>query len=125
MNEYLFFLSYSREHWRGGLLKEFLDDLENAILGRLNSRPSAATYFLDQQDIEGGNRWRPTLVDALQASRLILPIYAPGYFSRPVCGQEVEMFLRRQRAANLEGYILPIYWIPPASIPEATKELQY
>ncbi len=125
MNEYLFFLSYSREHWRGGLLEEFLKDLEDAILGRLEVRPAGATYFLDQQDIEGGNRWRPTLVDALQSSRLILPIYAPGYFSRPVCGQEVEMFLRRQREANQEGYILPIYWIPPSSIPAATQELQY
>jgi len=97
------------------------------VLGRLQKRPPGKLFFVDQEGIDGAERWQPTLTNALQNCRMMLMLYAPGYFGRPVCGQEVSLLLQRQNQAASEGYLLPVHWVPLGArgAPASVKDIQY
>jgi len=126
MNDPLIFVSYSRTNW-SFQLQEFLRDLEAAVLGRLQKRPPGKLFFVDQEGIDGAERWQPTLTNALQNCRMMLMFYAPGYFASPVCGQEVSLLLQRQGQAASDGYLLPVHWLPLGArgAPASVKDIQY
>jgi FxsC-like protein len=133
-----FFLSYARLDRTPRIdpddrILEFYRDLNAAVQMRLGAL-GFDDGFMDQQEIGAGERWDQTLVNELQASRVLIPVYSGHYFGRPVCGQEWEVFRMRQ-AVHREIFkqpeppvILPVLWtaedwLPP--VPWVARGLNY
>ena len=116
---YEFFFSYTRGN-NDAFLMRFFEDLSDEVRIRRGLPRGAAVGFLDQNDIELGTSWDPTISQALQASKVLVSVYSPGYFSSAYCGKEWEIFYRRvalhqnQIGANatLPSSIKPILWYP-------------
>lgn len=131
-----FFLSYARTNNLDGYLKKFYKDL-NETIRSLTTPEEGEDGFFDTQDIELGQPWREELTAALQTCRTFVSLYSPAYFTREICGQEWQIFSRRQAAysANLPAHasrpslILPVLWVPEASLPsplpDVVSEVQY
>jgi FxsC-like protein len=136
---YDFFFSYRRADF-GAPMREFFTDLAEDVrkLRGLNKNENMA--FFDQEEIETGDNWDAALLDALQQSRVIVPLYSPAYFKSEYCGKEWQNFhLRRQAYAEQHGgveppVIKPVVWIPirkdnkltlPDNVSEAVKRVQY
>ncbi len=110
---YQFFLSYTRGN-NDVFLKRFFDELSQAIRDIRGLPPAADVGFFDQTNLELGEQWDQTIVEALQTSRVLLAVASPGYFKSEYCGKEWELFRRRIAAAGGQPpapLIKPIVWI--------------
>lgn len=112
---YEFFLSYTRAN-NDVFLKKFFDELSQAIRDRRGLPQAADVGFFDQRNLELGEQWDQTIVEALQTSAVVVAVASPGYFKSEYCGKEWELFRRRLAAASagqpLAPLIKPIVWIP-------------
>ena len=113
---YEFFLSYARAN-NDPFLKTFFDELSQAIRDRRGLARTADVGFFDQRDLELGELWDDTLVEALQTSHVFLAVTSPGYFKSEYCGKEWGLF--RQRLIHAAGggprlapLLKPVIWIP-------------
>lgn len=127
---YIFYLSYSRDDYSHEL-QQFFQDLCTELRTVMAMPRNEQIGFLDTEGIALGEPWRDTVLNALQTSRILVPLYTPRYFMREICGREVEFFLERVRrvkgtSASLAPYIFPIVWFPPDShnIPQALLDIQ-
>ncbi|MEW2428523.1 TIR-like protein FxsC [Micromonospora sp. NPDC047644] len=117
-----FFLSYAHsapppgaragaDVWVG----QFFADLTDEV--RRQARPVAGMRigFFDQQ-IPLGADWKAALAEALADAEVFVPLYSPGYFSRPWALGERESFRARLAAAGpaqvTAGHLTPVLWIP-------------
>ncbi|MGA4726719.1 TIR-like protein FxsC [Micromonospora taraxaci] len=117
-----FFLSYAHsapppgaradaDVWVG----KFFADLTDEV--RRQARPVAGMRigFFDQQ-IPLGADWKAALAEALGDAEVFVPLYSPGYFSRPWALGEQESFRARLAAAGsarvATGHLVPVLWIP-------------
>lgn len=117
-----FFLSYAHsapppgaradaDVWVG----QFFDDLSDEV--RRQARPVAGMRigFFDQH-IPLGADWKAALAEALGDAEVFVPLYSPGYFSRPWALGEQESFRARLAAAGsarlTAGHLTPVLWIP-------------
>jgi FxsC-like protein len=112
---YEFFLSYTRAN-NDVFLKKFFDELSQAIRDIRGLPQTAEVGFFDQQNLELGEQWDNTIVEALQMSSVLVAIASPGYFKSEYCGKEWELFRQRIAAAAggqpLPPLIKPVIWIP-------------
>jgi FxsC-like protein len=113
---YDFFLSYTRAN-NDAYLKQFFDSLCEVIRERRGLPQTAEVGFFDQRDLELGEDWDNTIVEALQTSRVFVAISSPGYFNSEYCGKEWAIFAQRcaaaKGAANTPPPLLkPIIWVP-------------
>jgi FxsC-like protein len=116
---YSFFFSYSRTDG-GPYLNAFFRDLRGAV-AKLKGVMPDGVGFLDQKSIELGTVWDEELIRGLQASRTMVCLYSPAYFSSPYCGKEWNLFYTRCRRFSTKRSepdtpdlpILPVIWIPP------------
>lgn len=73
-----------------------------------------AKIYMDQLNIEGGERWPQALRDALLTSKCLVPVLSGEYFSRPWCLSEWKNFVDREKMLGLditsESLIIPVVW---------------
>jgi FxsC-like protein len=126
---YEFFLSYTRAN-NDVFLQKFFEELSQAIRDRRGLSQKADVGFFDQRNIELGEQWDDTIVDALQTSAVVVAVASPGYFKSEYCGKEWELFRRRLAAMApgqpLPPLIKPVVWIPfkMAGLPAAVTDGQ-
>lgn len=125
---YEFFLSYTRAN-NDVFLKKFFDELSQAIRDLRGLPATADVGFFDQNNIELGEQWDATIVEALQTSNVFLAVASPGYFKSEYCGKEWELFRRRiapGAGAKTPPLVKPIVWIPfnIASLPSGVTDVQ-
>jgi hypothetical protein len=127
---HIFYLSYSRDDYSHEL-RQFLQALSTELRILMGMPANEQIGFLDTEGIALGEPWRDTVLNALQTSRILVPLYTPRYFMREICGREVEFFLERVRhvkrtTASPGRYIFPIVWVPPDphNIPQSLLNIQ-
>jgi hypothetical protein len=76
--------------------------------------------FVDEDNIETGDRWPDSLRDALKASRCMVCVWSPSYFQSSWCVSEWRRFLARERRLNLHshGLIAPLRFHDGEHFPE-------
>ena len=127
-----FFLSYARSD-ADAYFKRFRQDLAEAVRVRVAGTLEDAA-FVDRDDIGLGEEWRAELVNALQYSKVLVPVYSRSFFDSDYCGKEWTVFRQRQDAAVEAGaaqrppVIKPVLWVGwddlPEELPEVAGELQ-
>ena len=128
---YEFFLSYTRAN-NDAYLQQFVKDLREVLCDRRGHPKDAAVAFFDQQELELGEDWDNAIVEALQTSRVMVPLFSAGYFKSEYCGKELALFEQRCRAAvgpgaALPPLIKPIVWVPfdMQQLPAAARAGQF
>jgi FxsC-like protein len=136
---YEFFFSYTRAN-NDEFLRRFFADLSEAVRLKKGLPQDDTVGFFDQQDLELGQEWDPTLASALQNSRVLVCLYSPAYFKSEYCGKEWQVFGLRsnsymanehaRRGVNIEAppVIKPVVWIPlrpEMKLPSAVAKAQY
>jgi FxsC-like protein len=134
-----FFFSYARQD-TDAHLERFYRDLDAEIRSRLGMPIGEGTPeagFRDVSEIQTGDPWPQVILQALQASQVMVSVLSPGYFTREHCGKEWQFFRERQEL-YLKGQpantlappvILPVLWVPfdklPRGLPDVVKNVQY
>lgn len=96
-------------------VKDFYRDLSAEV--RRLARPSAPPEvgFFDDL-LPAGSDWHAGLTAALGAAEVFVPLYSPGYLSRPWPQRERESFRRRVAALvpdeEWRRHVIPVLWIP-------------
>jgi hypothetical protein len=62
---------------------------------------------LDEQEIAVGERWPDRLVEGVHRSKILLPIWDPGYFQSSWCKAELRMMEAREQQMG-KRLILPV-----------------
>jgi len=94
---YEFFFSYTRGN-SGQYLQQFFAHLSDELREQMGLPKGTEVGFFDQQEIELGEEWQETILGALQASKVMVSVYSPGYFKSPYCGKEWQFFQMRREA---------------------------
>ncbi|MET8232392.1 TIR-like protein FxsC [Micromonospora sp. NPDC005298] len=115
-----FFLSYAHsvppsgdrvDVWVG----RFFADLAEEVARQAQPTAGMRIGFSDQH-IPLGADWKAALAEALGDAEVFVPLYSPGYFSRPWALGEQECFRARLAAAGPDrvtaGHLVPVLWIP-------------
>jgi len=128
-----FFLSYAH-HDHDPFLKKFIKELTTEV-AVLSGEREEQVGFVDDHDIGVGAQWSPALAAALNDSHVLLALYSPAYFQRPICGQEWMAFRMRQEfhmqvlnQAHPPPVIIPLLWVAPdriRNLPYVAREIQY
>jgi FxsC-like protein len=124
----VFFFSYAHANKiQDKKLETFFDDLSTEVaqlLGAGQGKPG----FLDQENLQLGVQWSPTLADALQTTKVLISLISADYLASSFCGKEFQVFLNRreQHGAN-PVVILPIIWTktPTRPLPGVVTQIQY
>lgn len=140
-SEYFFFLSYfHRDAKENVWFKQFYEDLTRDVAVEATlpaDAPDTTIRFLDRESIQTGDRWDNTLIEALQTSRVFVPVYSKGYFKSEFCGKEYRLFLDRVREYEknkglAEGdapLVIPVLWGRPSAIkkciPKAIEDISW
>jgi hypothetical protein len=109
--EYDVFVSYRREEpvktWVRKYFAPELRDWLNATCGPTN-------IFFDEESLDIGVSFTPSLEHALRRSKVMIPVWAPGYFYSSWCVAELKTMFERERsigfrtAANPRVLVAPI-----------------
>jgi FxsC-like protein len=139
--DYLYFVSYARDDLyirRGNKLEEdpflsdFFADLREAVRSKAGRLQEDRVDFRDTEQTELGQPWRQAVAEALQASRTLVALYSPTYFTRPECGKEVRFMQMRCECGYPggnapHGFVIPVIWeaCPEGVIPKGLADLNY
>jgi FxsC-like protein len=139
MADYYYFMSYARRDGSDGYVRKFWDDLSNQI-ARVEGLPSNLKPkdigFFDRAGIIEGKPWPPTLIEALQKSKVLVCLYSPSYFNSVACGKEFKVFQSRLAAQSSTSFqetdtpplIIPILWDCPRNrsldVPGSVSHIQ-
>ncbi len=109
------FFSYARAN-NDAYLKQFFDDLSQEVRDRRGLPKEAVVGFFDQREIELGEDWDNSIVEALQSSKVVIAVSSPAYFKSEYCGKEWALFHRRLEAGTQPGQplpplIKPVIWV--------------
>jgi FxsC-like protein len=128
---YDFFFSYKRVS-NHTYQRKFFEDLSAEVRDRRElPEGSPPVGFFDQEGIDPGDEWGPTLSKALQESKVLVCALSPAYFRSEYCGKEWQVFLMRRgqhqrlrqeqgaQDAELPPVIKPIIWLPLTEEPPA------
>lgn len=120
--EYDVFVSYRRqEPVKTWVSNYFVPELKNWLAAEVGF----ANVFFDDDDIESGESFESALEYALRRSKVMVPVWAPGYFYSSWCIAELQTMFARERA---NGYrtahdprvlIVPIRFSDGNSFPRA------
>jgi FxsC-like protein len=114
-------------------LRKFLQHLDAKLRKELELG-SAPAIFFDSESIPPAAQWRPELVEALQATRVFVPVYSSTFFTRSYCGKEWGLFQMRQSRYHdvtppgtpRPDRILPLLWKPhDFKLPALASEVHY
>lgn len=111
---YYFYLSYERSEC-DGYMERFFRDLI-AEVSSISGVSQNRAAFLDKHAIGARDDWSGATKAGLEASRTLVAMFSPAYFSRPTPLQEFELFRSRVDDAVRDGrpasLILPVLWAP-------------
>lgn len=86
--------------------------------------------FMDRE-LQPGDDWPMSLVQALATCRVFVPLYSRRYFTSPDCGREWFYFTQRAlnhaaRVTDPVDAIIPAVWVPvdPRELPPAAQPIQ-
>lgn len=116
--EYVFYVSYARMDL-DELLERFLDDLNKEVRTLTGTRE--AVGFVDL-DLTAADHWAAGLADALQRSKVLVPVFSPSYFNSSFTPKEFAYF-RQRNGASSESSIAPVQWVQ-SPLPAAVAEIQ-
>jgi hypothetical protein len=120
-----FFFSYARDD-QDDYLDKFYKDLCQKI--RLAKRLDPGDVgFLDQSNIQIGDKWNEKLAEALRTCKVMVSICSPNYFARPYCGKEFKVCLDRQasKSGTATAMFSVIWGMPAESVHPAMRKFQY
>ncbi|MGC5017730.1 TIR-like protein FxsC [Micromonospora sp. DT47] len=117
-----FFLSYAHSAPPQGArtdadvwVAQFFADLSAEVTRQARPKAGMRVGFFDQH-IPLGADWKAALAEALGDAEVFVPLYSPGYFSRPWALGEQQSFRTRLAAAGATragtGHLTPVLWIP-------------
>ncbi|MGW6471070.1 TIR-like protein FxsC [Streptomyces nigra] len=120
----VFFLSYARTPGPHGAdadqpVFSFYDDLRRQV-ARLTRVTAQDAGHVDAPDAPS-DAWQ----SALAACRVFVPLYAPRYFTDPLCGRQWTAF-RRRGGRHYGRAVVPVLWVPPTdgtTLPPAALEI--
>jgi len=75
--------------------------------------------FQDIEDIAIGQQWRKRLAQGVAGSTFFVPILTPTYLKRPVCREELEQFLKREKELNRDDLVIPLLYLPTAALSDS------
>jgi hypothetical protein len=83
--------------------------------------------FVDDDDIETGERWPDKLKQALRLSRCMVCVWSPSYFRSDWCVSEWQSFLEREKMVGVppHGLIAPIRFHDGEHFPDAARVVQW
>lgn len=105
-----FFFSYARADWDEHL-ETFFKDLAVEVRKK---KPNVEAGFLDQSNIELGEKWSESLKEALRSTRVFVSMCSPTYITRDYCGKELQVCLQRIPAGNFATAFFPLLWESPS-----------
>lgn len=118
------FLSYTRmdDEYFGGAITSLKRLLELGV--RVVTGDRTFSIFQDVDGIEFGQKWKPRLAAAISASRFLIPIVTPLFFTSDPCRDELKQFVEHEKSLGREDLILPIYFVtaPVLERPELLKD---
>jgi hypothetical protein len=119
------FISYRRlsrvKEWvRDYFIKALTDSLEM----ELGVPPK---IFWDEEGVEAGNRFTPTILNALKKSRCLICLWVKPYFQSPWCIAEWKTFVERAQRVNMDarGLTVPIRLRDSEEYTEEFKPLDF
>ena len=88
------FISYKNQD---GLLQWVGQHFQPMLQRKLSlALPRQAAVFRDKTDIKAGDIWGPAIQESLKASRLIVAVLTPQYFTSKWCMAEWESMVKRE-----------------------------
>lgn len=123
---YTLFFSYARNDW-DSYLQDFFDTLVHEVALKLGLRQEEIA-FLDTSSIEQGQPWNDDLAEALRTCQAFVAVCSPSYYRSEWCGKEWAAFQARlpeKREPGSPAFLIPVLWIPDASVPVPVGELRY
>jgi FxsC-like protein len=116
-----FYLSYAQSPPLAGQTRvdpdqwviKFFEDLSAAV-GRLASPGSDLRPGIFDLEIPLGSDWKASLMGALSAAEVFVPLYSPAYFARSWPGKEWACFSQRMasRVPDPLRRFVPVLWTP-------------
>jgi hypothetical protein len=123
--QYDFFLSYSRKNPVGNWVRNHFCPELRQWLDSYTAQP--ARIFIDQ-DIEVGDFWPNHLESALRASKYLIAIWSPQYFTSPWCRAEWQSMRERELILNLHrgtaGLVYPVVFSDGKNFPPEAGRAQ-
>lgn len=111
---YYFYISYERSEC-DDYMERFFRDLI-AEVSSISGVSRNRVAFLDKHEIGAGDDWARASTQGLAASRTMVAMFSPAYFSRPAPLPEFDLFRSRPEAAGPDGHrspvIFPVLWSP-------------
>lgn len=69
------------------------------------------TLFLDNKDINWGEKWREKIDSALESVVFFIPVITPRYFQSAECRGELQYFYQKAERFGLRELILPLLYV--------------
>ncbi|KAL3745543.1 hypothetical protein ACJRO7_014628 [Eucalyptus globulus] len=92
----------------------FTDTLYYALLDK------GISVFIDKQGIDIGEEIGPEIFQAIDDSKICIPIFSKGYASSSWCMRELEHMMQRRKTNELE--VLPIFYdVEPSNVKLESK----
>ena len=74
------------------------------------------TVFQDVEHIDIGEQWRRRLEEGVGGSTFFLPILTPTYLKRPICRDELNQFLKKERELERDDLVFPLLYLDTPSL---------
>ena len=119
------FFSYKRDPLTAQWNREVVNHVRFWLTQELGGAP--ARIFVDDAEIEVGDRWPEHLKQALCCSKCMATIWLPSYFQSAWCMSEWKSFLTRARRAQIDpkGLIAPMRFHDGEYFPEEARAIQW
>ncbi|QDM27316.1 TIR domain-containing protein [Tardiphaga sp. vice352] len=97
----------------GGAITSFRAFLELGV--RVVTGDKEFSIFQDIDGIQFGQRWQSQLDQAIETTRLLIPIITPLFFQSGACRDELTKFISHERELGRRDLILPLYFVTAAA----------
>lgn len=78
--------------------------------------------FIDRDDLEWGDEWRPKIEEALGVITFFIPVVTPRYLKSPECRSEFLKFAGHAKSLGQEELLLPIHYMDVPALTEGESE---
>jgi F-box protein 11 len=102
-------------------LVRFREHLESEL--RLQ-KGSDFTLLDDRNDLRWGQNWTERVRESLDQDSFLIPVLTPGFFQSPLCREELELFLERERKLRRTDLIHPIYYVSTSTLDDRLQRMK-
>ena len=115
------FLSY--RHVSNESQYKWIDIFCDELNARLKEYVGDVAIWRDQEQLRGGDPWRPEVIHALDQAAIFLAIVSRTYFDSNECRKELDRFLGKQKDSQNKRKIFPIFKQPLRAEQELPPEV--